>query len=214
MNYYIRNIVIGSLKIILCFLTGAVMFSCSSIENFLKDSHAYRSAVYKNLTVEENAQGLELRNGIYYYNGELFSGYLTAHYKNGVLSEKRNYSAGKQEGFSFTWFENGVMQDKRFYVNGEKDDTHYGWYNDGSKRFEYNFDNGMNNGVSTEWYNSGQVAKKTVYVNGNEESVQAWRDNGKLYINYVVRDGVIYGMNNSHLCYTLKNEKGEYVAKK
>ncbi len=170
--------------------------------------------MYKNVGVEDTDPDLKLQNGIYYYRDDLFSGDIISHYPNGTINEKNSYVSGRQEGSSFTWFENGTMQSKRYYVDGEKHGTHYGWYEDGSKRFEYNFDNGMNSGTSTEWYKSGQIAKKTVYINGNEESVQAWRDNGKLYINYVVKDGVIYGMNNSHLCYTLKNEEGEYVAKK
>lgn len=210
MSLYIRNIIAGASKLILCLTAGTIIVSCSSTH---QESHANKSAIYKNFTIEENDRALSLQNGVYYYYGELFSGDITLHYKNGVLNEKRNYLAGKLEGYSFTWFENGTLESKRYYVNGEKDGTHFGWYDDGSKRFEYNFDNGMNNGISTEWYKSGQIAKKTVFLNGNE-SVQAWRDNGKLYTNYVVRDGVIYGMNNSHLCYSLKNEKGEYVAKK
>jgi len=165
-------------------------------------------------TVEKNNQSLYMLNGVYYFNQEPFSGYITSHYANGVIEEKSGYRNGKQEGISLTWFENGVMQSKRYYVKGEKNDTHYGWYEDGSKRFEYNFNKGINSGIHTEWYQNGSIAKKTTYSNGSEESVQAWRDNGKLYINYVVKDGVIYGMNNSHLCYTLENEKGVYATKK
>lgn len=163
---------------------------------------------------EENNTSLHLENGIYFLNNLLFSGSIVSYYGNGALNEKSGFIDGKKEGVSGTWFDNGVLQTKRFYVNGEKDGTHYGWYDDGAKRFEYNFKNGVNTGVSTEWYQTGAIARKTVYSNGKEESVQAWRDNGKLYINYVVKDGVIYGMNNSHLCYTLKNEKGEYYVKK
>ena len=190
------------------------LISCSSGDSNQPMVNAKRSSLYNNVTVEENDKQLKLQNGIYYYKDALLSGDIISHYTGGEINEKSSYISGKQEGYSFVWFENGTMQSKRYYVNGEKHGTHYGWYADGSNRFEYNFDNGINSGTSTEWYNSGQIAKKTVYANGNEESVRAWRDNGKLYINYVVRDGVIYGMNNSHLCYTLKNEKGEYVAKK
>jgi hypothetical protein len=36
---------------------------------------------------------------------------------------------------------------------------------------------------------------------------KAWRENGKPFINYEVKDGVRYGLQKSALCYTLKNEK-------
>jgi hypothetical protein len=38
---------------------------------------------------------------------------------------------------------------------------------------------------------------------------KAWRENGKPFINYEVKDGVRYGLQKSALCYTLKNEKIE-----
>ena len=34
---------------------------------------------------------------------------------------------------------------------------------------------------------------------------KAWRENGKLYINYEVKEGVRYGLQKAALCYTLKN---------
>lgn len=34
---------------------------------------------------------------------------------------------------------------------------------------------------------------------------KAWRENGKPYINYEVKDGVRYGLQKAALCYTLKN---------
>lgn len=36
---------------------------------------------------------------------------------------------------------------------------------------------------------------------------QAWRENGKPYINYEVRDGFRYGLRKSALCYSLEDEK-------
>ena len=36
---------------------------------------------------------------------------------------------------------------------------------------------------------------------------QAWRENGKPYINYEAKDGFRYGLQKSNLCYTLIDEK-------
>jgi antitoxin component YwqK of YwqJK toxin-antitoxin module len=166
------------------------------------------------ITVEEGNSSLHKENGVYYFDNSLFSGYIISKYENGNLKEKSGYVNGKKQGLSQTWFDNGTIQDERYYTNGEKDGIHRGWYENGSKRFEYSFKDGLNDGVSTEWYQSGEILKRIVYKNGTEENAKAWGINGKLYINYVVKNGVIYGMNNSNPCYSLKNEKGEYVSAK
>ena len=36
---------------------------------------------------------------------------------------------------------------------------------------------------------------------------QAWRENGKVFINYEAKDGYRYGLQKSNLCYTLEKEK-------
>jgi hypothetical protein len=41
----------------------------------------------------------------------------------------------------------------------------------------------------------------------------AWRENGKPYINYEARDGRRYGLQKSNLCYTLKDQKLKIASK-
>lgn len=53
--------------------------------------------------------------------------------------------------------------------------------------------------------------KYIVYQNGIAQTGKGWRENGKLYMSFVVRDGRLYGLINPNLCYSLKNERGEYV---
>ncbi len=200
MKKYIINIILGFLFV-----------SCSANNPQL----AIRQAVsIPEFSVEENDSGLHIQNGACYYNGGLFSGYIISHYKSGALKEKSPYFNGLKEGVERSWFENGQPETERKYVNGEKDGTHYGWYENGAKRFQYNFRNGLSDGESLEWYSDGKLYQQRNYSLGSEANVKAWRDTGKLYANYVVKNGVIYGLNNSTLCYSLKNERGEYVVKK
>ncbi len=215
------------LKYILNIALGFLLVSCSA--NFVKQSSGtdvkapgipprnisgVSNGVTQSITVEEGDSLLGIQNGVYYYKDGLFSGNIISRYASSMVKEKSPYFNGLKEGISYSWFENGQVESERNYSKGEKDGTHYGWYESGAKRFEYNFKNGFADGESTEWYRTGGVAKKTIYNNGVEDRVQAWRDNGKLYANYVIKDGVIYGLNNSNLCYSLKNERGEYVSKK
>ena len=167
-----------------------------------------------NITINVSDTALHLLNGVYYYNGTPYYGFINSYYDTNTPEQRSGYLNGKLGGVQYTYFPNGRLQSERHYVKGEKDGTHFGWYDDGTRRFEYNFSNGMTVGLNTDWYPDGKVWRKAQYENGNELSVQAWRTNGKLYANYEVKSGVIYGMNNSNLCYTLKNERGNYENKK
>jgi antitoxin component YwqK of YwqJK toxin-antitoxin module len=193
------------INIILCFL----LISCS--ENNI---HQAVNISIPNFSVEDGDNALVIKNGALYYKGGLFSGYLTSHFKSSALKEKSPYLNGKLEGAAITWFENGQIESQRNYSGGEKDGTHYGWYPDGTARFEYNYKNGLSEGQSTDWYPNGKLFQEKIFTAGAEASVKAWRDTGKLYANYIVKDGVIFGLNNSTLCYSLKNERGEYVPSK
>ena len=195
------------INIILCFL----LISCSSNNSQV----AIRQAIsIPNFTAEEISSALRIQNGVCYYNDGLFSCYIISRYKSGALKEKSPYFNGLKEGTDLSWFENGNLESERNYVKGEKEGTHTGWYADGTKRFEYNFANGLAEGISTDWYPSGKIFQQKLFGSGAEVSVKAWGETGKLYANYEVKNGVIYGLNNSTLCYSLKNERGEYVSKK
>lgn len=163
-------------------------------------------------TINKTDAALHLKNGVYYYNKELFSGFIAEYFPDGSLASKSGYINGKLDGLSETWFTNGLPESKRFYKNGNKAGAGYSWYRDGTKRFEYNFDpvTGLTEGKCTDWYQSGKIWQEIEYHDGKEVKVKAWRTNGKLYANYEVKDGVIYGMNNSNLCYSLADGQGKY----
>ena len=69
---------------------------------------------------------------------------------------------------------------------------------------------GNYNGLYQEWYENGQPFKFIVYKNGNDVEGKAWRPNGKLYMNFINKDGRRYGLLNAQMCFSLKNENGEY----
>lgn len=154
---------------------------------------------------------LHLQNGVWYCSGKLFSGTIETYYGKGVLKCRQTFYNGKEEGLQATWYENGQKDAERFYHNGEKDGIHRGWYNNGNLRFEYHFTNGLYEGDFKEWYASGKPLKQIVYQGGHETSGKGWRENGKPYMSFVVRDGRMYGLVNPNLCYSLKNERGEFV---
>jgi antitoxin component YwqK of YwqJK toxin-antitoxin module len=150
---------------------------------------------------------LHVRNGVLYQTEKPFSGTIKEFYPSQAVKSIIEMEAGRQQGIAKTFFENGTAESIRWYRNGEKDSVHRGWWPNGKLRFEYHFSEGAYQGMFTEWYFSGNMIQQLLYENGREVHGKAWRDNGKLYMNFVMKNGRRYGLNNPNLCYSLKNEK-------
>ena len=155
---------------------------------------------------------LQLVNGVLHYRQQLFNGWRETFFPSGTLKSRQSFYQGKEEGLLSSFYENGNQDARRFYRNGEKDSINMGWWINGNPRFEYHFKNGTYQGDFKEWYVSGKPLKHIIYDNGTEQTGTGWRENGKVYMSFVVRNGRLYGLINPNLCYSLKNERGEYVA--
>jgi antitoxin component YwqK of YwqJK toxin-antitoxin module len=165
------------------------------------------AASAKMLSVRLQDSSLHLVNDVYHYKAnELFNGQIKDLWPNGRIKSIQTIIKGKQEGLSETFYPNGTIESKRWYSSGEKDSIHSGWWENGNKKYEYHFKNGLYNGCFTEWYQSGNMIQQLMYEDGKELYGKGWRDNGKLYMNFVMKNGRRYGMNNSNLCYGLKKE--------
>ena len=174
----------------------------------IKDEHH----IIPGLAVRSTDTSLQLINGVLYYQHRLFSGNHETYFPSGALQARQSFYQGKEEGLLNIFYENGNKDALRFYHDGEKDSIHMGWWINGNPRFEYHFKNGIYEGDYKEWYISGNPMKHIVYHDGKEQSGKGWRENGKVYMSFVMRDGRLYGLINPNLCYSLKNERGEYVA--
>lgn len=168
--------------------------------------------VIPNDTIKAAAESmLQVDNGNLKFKLKLFSGYVLMNHENGGVKSITSYYQGKQEGWAYEYFENGKPLSKRYYHLGEKDSVHTGWWDNGNTRFVYHFNNGVYNGSFEEYYYSGKPLKKISYYNGNDSFGTGWRENGKIFMNYIMKDGRRYGVMNAQPCYSLKNERGEYV---
>ena len=176
-----------------------LLFSCSK-------NHRDNNVVQERFVLLADT-ALKLNNGVLFYkNHQLFSGAIKDFWKNGQLKSIQLFINGKQQGLSETFYEDGKKESARWYKSGEKDSVHTGWWPNGNKKYQYYFNNGLYNGLFTEWYQSGRMIRKVMYAQGSELSGQGWRETGKLYMNFIMRNGRRYGMNNSNLCYGLKKE--------
>lgn len=211
MRYYFSNIIgdknepgynyffsIVYLKLISLFLI-MFLFSCKS--------HSVIPADTKEFSVFISDTCLKMTNGQWFYkNNQLFNGELKENWPNGNLKNIQQIRNGKQQGLSETFYANGSKESVRWYLNGEKDSVHTGWWENGNKKFEYHFKHAVYDGLFSEWYQNGSMLQQLMYTNGKEMWGKGWRENGKLYMNYTMKDGRRYGLYNSNLCYGLKDE--------
>jgi hypothetical protein len=163
------------------------------------------------LVVPITDTSLQLKNGKRYFKGKAFSGTMEAYYPGGQLKLRQSFFDGLEEGFCETYYQSGRQDARRYYHLGEKDSIHKGWWENGHLRFEYHFKKGQYAGDFKEWYEGGQMLKHIIYVNGAEIAGKGWRANGKPYMSFVRKNGRVYGLVNPNLCYSLKNERGEYI---
>ena len=171
---------------------------------------SFSPIVIPNFIVLSSDTALHLINGVWYYHHQLFSGTMKTFYSSGKLKAIQSFYQGKEESLLTTFYQTGNLDSKRYYHLGEKDSINSGWWENGNPRFEYHFKNGMYEGDFREWYATGKPMKHIVFQDGKEQSGKGWRENGKVYMSFVMRDGRLYGLVNPNLCYSLKNEKGEF----
>ena len=188
-----------------------IMLSFFSCKQLQKKVFADADVISSPVIIEANNHSLIFKNGFWYYGENLFSGTIIDRFSDKTVHQKKTYTSGKENGLQLIYFPGGELSEKRYYTNGEKDKVHTGWWENGNLRFEYHFANGIYNGDYKEWYQSGKLLKHIHYVKGIDDCGKGWRETGKLYMNYIMKNGRRYGIVNSNLCYTVKNGNGEFV---
>jgi antitoxin component YwqK of YwqJK toxin-antitoxin module len=159
-----------------------------------------------NDTVLQISSALVLGNGIYYLDGNPYSGFIKYVYKSDTLKSIGSYLNGKQQGITVTFFPNGKIETIRKYKIGLGYGQHLGYWGNENKKFDFQYLNDKREGIQKQWYESGKPYFELNFSDDRENGMQkAWRENGKIYINYEVKDGVRYGLQKAVLCYTLKN---------
>lgn len=137
----------------------------------------------------------ELRNGVMYLDGDVYTGHLYRMNKNGHDSlYSAFYRNGLQNGWTTKWFEDGSLMERRCFEKNIKTGVHTGFWPNGNKRFLYRFVNGFYEGTQSEWFESGKQYRRKNYLNGQEDGLQQeWTETGSLIINYETHDGRQYG---------------------
>jgi antitoxin component YwqK of YwqJK toxin-antitoxin module len=191
------------MKYIFLFILSSFLFASKPLQPINENA--------TEVIINSTDPSLHFKNGYWYYKTKLFTGTIIERSNDNSIHHSTEYVNGKEDGWCNTFYPNGSLSEKRYFTKGEKDKVHTGWWQNGNKRFEYHFTNGLYNGDYKEWYQTGRLLKQIHYTNGIDDWGKGWRESGKLYMNYVMKDGRRYGIVNSNLCYTVKKGNGEYV---
>lgn len=160
-----------------------------------------------NIEIEEDKLVLNPNKGQWLLDGKAYSGFAVKLYPDGSLKEKKSFYKGKKEGLVQKWDMAGTLRYEAKFSSNKREGVSKAWSEDGVLVSESNFLNGVVHGVQRKWYPSGKIFKKMNIVNGQEEDLQqVWWENGKLYVNYEAKNGRIFGLKRSALCYELQNE--------
>ncbi|MDO5973743.1 toxin-antitoxin system YwqK family antitoxin [Flavivirga jejuensis] len=171
------------------------------------DTIIENTVVIDSTEVSKKALVLNQIEGKWYYNGQPYNGYSVKFHPNDTLEEKLGFYKGKREGIAKRWSKNGVLRVASYYSQNRLVGIYRSWWENGTLAEEANYINGIKQGVEKQWHPNGQLAKLRYLVDGRENGIQqAWLKNGKLYINYEAKNGRIFGLMRSNLCYQLKDE--------
>jgi len=181
-------------------IIGLWMFSaCKQEEAALKTITDFQ--------VDKSMLELHPLEGKWYISQKAFNGFAVTYYPNGQLASSIGYYDGKKQGIAEVWYTDGTLAKQSYYIENQLDGNLKSWWPDGTLGAESNYENSARHGVQKKWFATGQLARKTTYKDGLENGLQqAWLENGKIYVNYEAKNGRVFGLKRTNLCYQLKDE--------
>jgi antitoxin component YwqK of YwqJK toxin-antitoxin module len=159
-------------------------------------------------TIKYSQPNLVYVNGEYLLDNEPYSGIIYKVLKGYNVSTYSSVLNGKLHGTYKSFYASGKPYEIRKYRNGLSVGKHIGYWESTRKlKFEYNDYEQKKEGVQKSWYADGRLAYAYHYKDDSLDGLQqAWRENGSLYRNFVVKNGVSYGLQKSKTCYEVSDE--------
>jgi antitoxin component YwqK of YwqJK toxin-antitoxin module len=141
--------------------------------------------------------------------GKIFSGYIKFISDNNAVSYASIYK-GVRQGYFRSFYANGKPHEIRHFKNNKNTGRHYGYWPNGNMQFDCMYVEDKKVGFAKKWFENGTAYLFLNYKEDKEDGLQrGWRPNGKLFANYVVKNGVRYGLQESALCYNIKNKEND-----
>lgn len=135
---------------------------------------------------------MERKNGVWYFNNEIFNGKFIDYYYSGRIQGEGILINGKIDGLRKMYFQNGNLSIEKYYTNSIPNGLEKEYYEDGTLKQQGKLINGEEDGVWETYFPNGQVKLRTnlnkgivegentiYYSTGKILSVELWQ-NGKL----------------------------------
>lgn len=155
----------------------------------------------------------DTKNSIWTLNNELYSGYVVSYYQKNTLKEKFGILNGKKQNQAIQWYSDGNFREQKNYHLGKLHGDKKSWLSDSTHILisHLKYVDGKPHGEQKKYYPTGELFKKLNLNMGQEEGLQqAFRKNGALFANYEAREGRIFGLKKSKLCFQLDDEEVQY----
>jgi antitoxin component YwqK of YwqJK toxin-antitoxin module len=198
-------------KRVLYFITILLLTGCNQVDYQINKENN----IIEKIEIPDNIQNissLKYNNltSEWFFDGYLYSGFIVDYYDNKKLKLKMSVYQGKRQNKTEKWYSNGKLMEVSSYHNGKLNGEKKVWVftNEHILISQLNYKLGKAHGEQRKWYPSGEIYKIMNFDDGIESGIQkAFRKNGALYANYEARDGRIYGLKKSKLCYSLEDEE-------
>ena len=198
-------------KRVLYFITILLLTGCNQVDYQINKENN----IIEKIEIPDNIQNissLKYNNltSEWFFDGYLYSGFIVDYYDNKKLKLKMSVYQGKRQNKTEKWYSNCKLMEVSSYHNGKLNGEKKVWVftNEHILISQLNYKLGKAHGEQRKWYPSGEIYKIMNFDDGIESGIQkAFRKNGALYANYEARDGRIYGLKKSKLCYSLEDEE-------
>lgn len=143
----------------------------------------------------------------------LASGHIIEKFANGQTAKHFGVFEGKREGVLTTYYADGQIKFIENYKNNKLNGAVKRWSKEAGHQLlaELSYEAGKLHGVQKKWFSTGELHKLMHMKRGKEDGLQqAFRKNGALYANYEARNGRVFGLKRSNLCYELDNQQVVY----
>jgi antitoxin component YwqK of YwqJK toxin-antitoxin module len=113
-----------------------------------------------------SSKQMERKNGIWYYNNEIYNGKFIDYYYSGRIQGEGILKNGKLEGLRKMYYQNGKLSVERYYTNSISDGLEKEYYEDGTLKQKGILINGKEDGVWEIYFPNGQIKQRTNFKNG------------------------------------------------
>ncbi|QBN17536.1 hypothetical protein E1750_01555 [Flavobacterium nackdongense] len=139
-----------------------------------------------------SSKQMERKNGIWYYNNDIYSGKFIDYYYSGKIQGEGILKNGKIEGLRKMYFQNGNISLERHYTDAIPNGLEKEYFEDGTLKQKGELINGKEDGIWETYFPNGQIKLQSNYKVGNAiDFITKFYSNGKIKEKVTIKDGKV-----------------------